>query len=121
MRRHDLDRPRVRLFALLVPHHASVGFAPLGADIHGVADDRLGGDALALWVCFTHTLRPPALFLLAGIGTWVATARGAGARFAGRRPGPARPARGDLSRLLPGLAERDSPLNHNRYTCCISR
>ena len=85
MRRHDLDWLRVLLFALLVLHHVAVGFAPFGAEIYGFANDRLGGDGLALWVYFNHTWRLPALFLVAGIGTWFATARGAGARVVGRR------------------------------------
>jgi peptidoglycan/LPS O-acetylase OafA/YrhL len=86
-RRHDLDWLRVLLFALLVAHHAAVGFAPFGADIYGFANDRLGGDGLGLWIYFNHTWRLPALFLVAGIGTCFATARARGAGFMGRRLG----------------------------------
>lgn len=84
-RRHDLDWARVLLFALLVVHHAAVGFAPFGAEIYGFANDRLGGDALSLAIYFSHTWRLPALFLIAGIGMWFAAGRGAGAGFMGRR------------------------------------
>lgn len=85
MRRHDLDWLRVLLFGLLVVHHAAVGFAPFGADIYGFANDRLGGELVSLGIYWSHTWRLPALFLISGVGTWFASARGAGGRFIGRR------------------------------------
>ncbi|MEM1130809.1 MAG: acyltransferase family protein [Pseudomonadota bacterium] len=87
LRRYDLDWLRVLLFALLVLHHAAVGFADFGADTYGFANDRLGGDLWSLWIYFNHTWRLPALFLIAGIGTWFATSRGIGARFLASRLG----------------------------------
>ncbi|WP_299843277.1 acyltransferase family protein [uncultured Jannaschia sp.] len=85
MRRHDLDWLRVLLFGLLVLHHTAVGFASFGASVYGFANDRLGGPAVDLAVYWSHTWRLPTLFLIAGIATWFATARGAGPRIVGRR------------------------------------
>ncbi len=84
-RRYDLDWLRVLLFALLVIHHAAVGFVPFGADIYGFANDRLSGEGLSLAVYFTHGWRLPALFLISGIGTYFATARIRGPGFVSQR------------------------------------
>lgn len=84
-RRHDLDWLRVLLFGLLVPHHVAVGFVDWGEDIYGFVNDRLAGPGLGLAIYWSHSWRLPALFLIAGIGTWFATARGAGAGFMGQR------------------------------------
>ncbi|MEL6522077.1 MAG: acyltransferase family protein [Pseudomonadota bacterium] len=84
-RRYDLDWLRVILFGILVVHHAAVGFAAFGADIYGFANDKLGGDGLSLIIYFNHTWRLPALFLIAGIGTYFATGRAMGPAFMGRR------------------------------------
>lgn len=73
MRRHDIDWLRALLFALLVPYHAAVGFAAFGEEIYGFANDRLGGDGLRALLLFAHSWRLPALFLIAGIGTVLAT------------------------------------------------
>ena len=85
MRRHDLDWLRVLLFGLLVLHHTAVGYASFGASVYGFANDTLGGPAVDLAVYWSHTWRLPTLFLIAGIATWFATARGAGLRPVGRR------------------------------------
>ncbi|MEM1384689.1 MAG: acyltransferase family protein [Pseudomonadota bacterium] len=84
-RRFDLDWLRVLLFGLLVLHHTAVGFAPFGQAIYGFANDTGGGPPMALAIYWSHGWRLPALFLIAGIGTWFATARGAGAGFMARR------------------------------------
>lgn len=86
-RRHDLDWLRVLLFALLVPHHAAVGFVDFGKPIYGFVNDQTGGPLLGLAIYFSHSWRLPSLFLIAGAGTWFATSRGAGARFLGTRLG----------------------------------
>ena len=84
-RRYDLDWLRVLLFALLVWHHAAVGFAEFGARIYGFANDQLGGELLSLAIYFSHCWRLPSLFLISGIGTYFATRRAASARFMGSR------------------------------------
>ncbi|MCL4802014.1 MAG: acyltransferase family protein [Burkholderiales bacterium] len=84
-RRHDLDWLRILLFALLVPHHAAVGFVGFGRDIYGFVNDELGGPLLALGIYFSHSWRLPSLFFIAGVGTYFATSRGIGARFLGSR------------------------------------
>jgi len=85
MRRHDLDWLRVLLFGLLVLHHTAIGFTPFGEAVYGFANDRLGGPLLSLAIYWSHGWRLPCLFLVAGIGTWFATAREAGIAFLGRR------------------------------------
>jgi hypothetical protein len=77
-RRHDLDWLRIVLFAILVPHHAAVGFVGFGEPIYGFVNDRLGGGLLELAIYWSHGWRLPSLFLIAGIGTWFATRRDAG-------------------------------------------
>ncbi|MEM9010522.1 MAG: acyltransferase family protein [Pseudomonadota bacterium] len=84
-RRHDIDWLRALLFGLLVLHHVAVGFAPFGAEIYGLVNDRLAGDGLSLAIYFSHSWRLPTLFLIAGLGTWFATGRGAGPGMVGRR------------------------------------
>lgn len=74
-RRYDLDWLRVLLFALLVPHHAAVGFVEWGEPIYGFANDRLAGDGLGVAIYWSHTWRLPSLFVIAGMGTWFATRR----------------------------------------------
>ena len=49
-RRHKLDWLRVRLFALLVPHHVAVGFVDWGADIYGFVNTHLAGDGVSLFI-----------------------------------------------------------------------
>ncbi len=84
-RRHDLDWLRAILFAMLVPHHVAVGFVPWGEGIYGFAHRDLGPPLLELAIYFSHGWRLPALFVIAGIGTFFATGRGVGYRFiAGR-------------------------------------
>ncbi len=89
-RRPELDWLRVLLFALLVPHHVAIGFVDWGADIYQFVNDRLAGDGMTLFIYWSHGWRLPSLFLIAGIGTWFLTGRGAGPRFMAAR----------LSRLL---------------------
>ena len=84
-RRHDVDWLRVLLFGLLVLHHTAVGFAPFGASIYGFVNDELGGPLVSLLIYWSHTWRLPALFLIAGLGTWFATSRSYGIDFLGRR------------------------------------
>jgi hypothetical protein len=84
-RRYDVDWLRVLLFGLLVLHHSAVGFAPFGASIYGFANDELGGPLVSLLVYWSHTWRLPALFLIAGLGTWFATSRSYGINFLGHR------------------------------------
>lgn len=84
-RRHELDWLRIILFALLVPHHVAVGFVDWGVDIYRFVNDRLAGDGLTLFIYWSHSWRLPSLFMIAGIGTWFLTSRGAGLRFIGRR------------------------------------
>ncbi|MEO0999658.1 MAG: acyltransferase family protein [Pseudomonadota bacterium] len=85
MRRHDLDWLRVLLFGLLVLHHVAVGFSEFGQEVYGLVNDRIAGPGLTLAIYWSHGWRLPALFLIAGIGTWFATARGAGAGFMAER------------------------------------
>ncbi|TNC60302.1 acyltransferase family protein [Rubellimicrobium roseum] len=84
-RRHDLDWLRVLLFGLLVLHHVAVGFVAWGADIYRFTNDKVAGDWLGLLIYWTHSWRLPALFLIAGIGTYFATGRSRGLRFIGSR------------------------------------
>ena len=84
-RRHDVDWLRVLLFGLLVLHHTAVGFAPFGRSIYGFSNDELGGPLVSLLIYWSHTWRLPALFLIAGLGTWFATSRNHGFYFLGRR------------------------------------
>ncbi|WP_027255835.1 acyltransferase family protein [Leisingera aquimarina] len=84
-RRHELDWLRIILFALLVPHHAAVGFVDWGAGIYQFVNDRLAGDGMTLFIYWSHSWRLPSLFMIAGIGTWFLTSRGAGPGFIGRR------------------------------------
>jgi hypothetical protein len=86
-RHHELDWLRVILFALLVPHHAAVGFVGFGEPIYGFVNDRLApqGGLTELGIYWSHSWRLPSLFLIAGIGTWFATRRAAGAGWLGRR------------------------------------
>lgn len=87
-RHHELDWLRVGLFALLVVHHAVLGFHPAGERFLGIADpppDRGAQAALGAALLFSHTWRLPALFLVAGLGTWLATVRGAHLPALGRR------------------------------------
>jgi hypothetical protein len=86
-RHHELDWLRVILFALLVPHHAAVGFVGFGEPIYGFVNDRLApqGGLTELGIYWSHSWRLPSLFLIAGIGTWFATSRAAGAAWLGRR------------------------------------
>lgn len=84
-RRHELDWLRVILFALLVPHHIAVGFVDWGVDIYGFVNDRLAGDGMTLFIYWSHSWRLPSLFMIAGIGTWFLTSKGAGPRFMGGR------------------------------------
>ncbi len=84
-RRYDIDWLRILLFALLVPHHAAVGFVDFGEDIYGIVNDTLAGDGLGIWIYFNHGWRLPSLFLIAGIGTAFATRRGVDWRFMGQR------------------------------------
>ncbi|MBX2853722.1 MAG: acyltransferase [Rhodobacteraceae bacterium] len=84
-RRYDLDWLRILLFALLVWHHAAVGFADFGARIYGFANNQLGGELLSLGIYFSHSWRLPSLFLISGIGTYFATRGGVGGRFMGTR------------------------------------
>lgn len=84
-RRHDLDWLRVLLFGLLVLHHVAVGFVPWGADIYRFVNDEVAGDWLGLLIYWSHSWRLPALFAVAGIGTYFATGRGSGPRFLGSR------------------------------------
>ena len=85
VRRHGIDWLRVLLFGLLVLHHTAVGFAPFGASIYGFANDELGGPLVSLLIYWSHTWRLPALFLIAGLGTWFATSRSHGHYFLVRR------------------------------------
>lgn len=84
-RHHELDWLRVCLFALLVVHHAVLGFHPLGERFLGIADPAPTETALGAALLFSHTWRLPALFLVAGLGTWLATSRRAGLPALGRR------------------------------------
>ena len=84
-RRHELDWLRIILFALLVPHHAAVGFVDWGAGIYQFVNDRLAGGGLTLFIYWSHSWRLPSLFMIAGIGIWFLTARGVGPSFIGRR------------------------------------
>jgi glucans biosynthesis protein C len=86
-RRHEFDWLRVILFGLLVPHHAAVGFVGFGEPIYGFVNDRLAprGGLTELGIYWSHSWRLPSLFLIAGIGTWFATRRSAGAEWLGRR------------------------------------
>ncbi len=84
-RRNDLDWLRVLLFGLLVLHHVAVGFVAWGADIYRFVNNEVAGDWLGLLVYWSHSWRLPALFLIAGIGTYFATGRRRGARFIGSR------------------------------------
>lgn len=89
-RRYELDWLRVLLFGLLVPYHAAVGFASWGFNVYGFANDKLGGPTLEIALYWSHSWRLPALFLVAGMGTYFATRRNSDAGALGRR----------LSRLL---------------------
>ncbi|SMX25813.1 acyltransferase family protein [Boseongicola aestuarii] len=84
-RKHELDWLRVLLFALLVPHHIAVGFVDWGVDIYRFVNNSLAGDGMTLFIYWSHSWRLPSLFLIAGIGTWFLTSRGAGPRFMGQR------------------------------------
>lgn len=84
-RRHDLDWLRVLLFALLVPHHAGVGFVDWGKGIYRFTNDQLAGEGMTLFIYWSHSWRLPSLFLIAGIGTWFLTGRGIGPGFMARR------------------------------------
>lgn len=84
-RRHELDWLRVLLFGLLVPHHAAVPFSDFGRDIYGYANDALAGPGLTLAIYWSHCWRLPALFVVAGMGTWLATRRARDAGALGRR------------------------------------
>ncbi|NVK16624.1 MAG: acyltransferase family protein [Rhodobacteraceae bacterium] len=84
-RRHELDWLRIILFALLVPHHAAVGFVDWGAGIYHFVNDRLAGNGMTLFIYWSHSWRLPSLFMIAGVGTWFLTARGVGPGFIGRR------------------------------------
>lgn len=84
-RRHDLDWLRVLLFSLLVLHHVAVGFVAWGADIYRFTNDQVAGEWLGLLIYWSHSWRLPALFLIAGIGTYFATRRRSGLGFLGRR------------------------------------
>jgi hypothetical protein len=84
-RRHDLDRLRVILFGMLVPHHVAVGFAPWGVGVYGFVRHDLGPPLLALAIYFSHGWRLPALFAIAGVGTFFAAGRSVGLRFMGAR------------------------------------
>jgi hypothetical protein len=84
-RRHDLDWLRVLLFGLLVLHHVAVGFVAWGADIYRFTNDEVAGDWLGLLIYWTHSWCLPALFLIAGIGTYFATGRSRGLLFLGSR------------------------------------
>lgn len=85
MRRHDIDWLRILLFALLVPHHAAVGFVAWGEPIYGFVNADLGPPLLELFIYWSHGWRLPSLFVIAGIGTWFAASGGAGAGFMARR------------------------------------
>lgn len=82
-RRFELDWLHFILFAILVWHHAAVGFADFGADIYGFSNDDLAGPGLSLAIYFSHCWRLPALFLIAGVGAWFATRRVGGDLAAG--------------------------------------
>ncbi|KIC20216.1 acyltransferase family protein [Leisingera sp. ANG-Vp] len=84
-RRHELDWLRIILFALLVPHHAAVGFVDWGVGIYQFVNDQLAGDGLTLFIYWSHSWRLPSLFMIAGVGTWFLTLRGAGPGFMSRR------------------------------------
>lgn len=73
------------LFGLLVLHHVAVGFVPWGADIYRFTNDEVAGDWLGLLIYWSHSWRLPALFLIAGIGTFLATGRHQGLGFMGSR------------------------------------
>ncbi len=80
-RRYELDRLRVILFALLVPHHVAVGFVDWGADIYRFVNNQLAGNGMTLFIYWSHSWRLPSLFMIAGIGTWFLTRRSLGPRF----------------------------------------
>jgi hypothetical protein len=84
-RRHGLDWLRVLLFALLVPHHAALGFVDWGADIYRFTNNHLAGDGMTFFIYWSHSWRLPSLFLIAGIGTWFLTRGGIGPRFMAAR------------------------------------
>lgn len=84
-RRHDLDWLRVLLFGLLVLHHVAVGFVAWGADIYRFTNNAVAGDWLGLLIYWSHSWRLPALFLIAGMGTYFATGRSRGPKFIGAR------------------------------------
>ncbi|MDG1431985.1 MAG: acyltransferase family protein [Paracoccaceae bacterium] len=85
MRRYELDWLRLFLFGLLVPYHAALGFVSYGPDVYGIANDVFAGLWLELLLDWSHSWRIFALFMISGVGTWFASRKGAGIRFAGSR------------------------------------
>lgn len=85
MRRYELDWLRLILFGLLVPYHAALGFVSYGPDVYGFANDEFGGVWLELLLDWSHSWRIFALFMISGVGTWFASRKGAGLRFAKTR------------------------------------
>ncbi|MCC5937592.1 MAG: acyltransferase family protein [Lunatimonas sp.] len=81
MRRHDLDWLRVLVFALLIFYHVGMFFVPWGWHIK---NNVIYPDAR--WpMLFVNQWRLPILFVISGMGTYIALGKRSGGQFAWER------------------------------------
>ncbi len=80
-RLYDLDWLRVLVFGLLILYHVGMFFAPWGWHIK---NNELSG-GLQYPMRFVNLWRLPILFMISGMGTWLALGKRSGAQYAAER------------------------------------